>query len=72
MQQDGDVELLLGELIEDLVALLFVGGVDVEVLRLTAQFFDVAADLGDMLEAPRMSAHFGVFTCACVVSGMAI
>ena len=51
MQQHGDVELLFGELIKDLVALLFVGGVDVEVLRLAAGFLQVAADLGHVLEA---------------------
>src|SRR6267378_4929460 len=51
MQQDRDVQSLLRELAEYLVALLFVGRVDVEVLRLTAEPLDIAADLGDMLEA---------------------
>jgi glucose-6-phosphate dehydrogenase assembly protein OpcA len=51
MQQHRDVELLFGQLGQDFVALLFVGRVDVEVLRLTAEFLDVAANLGHVLQA---------------------
>ena len=51
MQQHGDVEFLFGQLGEDLGALRFVGRVDVEVLRLAAEFLDVAANLGHVLEA---------------------
>ena len=51
MQQHGHVQFLLRELRQDFVALLLVGGVDVEVLRLAAEFFYVAADFGDVLES---------------------
>src|SRR5437867_3958339 len=54
MQQHRDVQSLLRELAEHLVALLLVGCVDVEILRLAGPpapppFLDVAADLGSLL-----------------------
>src|SRR5258705_12223150 len=46
-----DFQLRLGELRQLLVAFRFVGGVDVEVLVLATKLLDVAANLGDVLEA---------------------
>ena len=51
VQQHGYVELLFREVRQNLVALFFIGRIDVEVQRLAPEPLDVAADLGDVLHA---------------------